>query len=323
MTNPADTPAHDPLSVVISPTEEEMSVMLGDDLFRLVASGGEPLIEMKPLAARASWRQRPSVFRLKFEDGRIQKGVRLASAKRTRQVVYIHEMLDHPSIPPLVGHRGAAFLQPWIPGASLTEGPWSSEVVRGCGELQGYIHSVAVPEGSPFADRHGKFEEWTDDVTANLIFLEESAVMGTDELDAIREATRLVPEQIAMGFIHKDLCAENLVQGLEGRMSVIDNESFTVGPYAYDLARTWYRWSMPAKQRMEYLEAYAEHRSPQDCVSGFPYWALVALLKVVVFRLNLDTVQAERPIQCLRLLLNRLHAGSSPREILLQCSLAE
>lgn len=323
MTLPGPMPARDPFEAIRSPTEEECSQLLGEDLSTLAAGTAGPLVEIQPLATAPRWRPRPGSFRLTFEDGRVLKGIRLPSAKRARHVVHALKCVQHPSFPELVSHAGAAFLQDWIPGRPLSEGPWSAEVVRSCGSLHGHIHAVPVPPDSPFLGQSGHYEAWSDDIPRNLRILQERSALGTEELEAIRELTRRVPDQAHKGFIHKDLCAENLVLGRNGKMHLVDNESMTVGPYDYDLARTWYRWSMPAERRMEYLEAYAQHRDPQSFADHFPYWVLVALLKVAVLRIQLDTEGEPRSIRCLRSCLDTLQEPGSPREIMLQCSLME
>jgi thiamine kinase-like enzyme len=75
----------------------------------------------------------------------------------------------------------------------------------------------------------------------NLAFLRDADSLQGSEAASVTELLRVhAPEELAIGFIHKDLCAENRVRDESGRVVVVENESLRVGPHAYDLARTWY-----------------------------------------------------------------------------------
>ena len=319
MTRSRDALLCDAFSTVPSPTEEECRARLGADLSAIVANTGERLVEIRPLVAGARWRDRPGSFRLTFAEGSVLKGVRLPDPERSRQVIHALETIRHPGIPDVIHYEGSALLQRWVPGTSIANGPWSSEDIGSCGRLHGYIHTVGVPADNPFADRRGRFSEWDAGLPGNLDFLAERSALHVREVEAVKEFTREPPRAMEMGFIHKDLCAENLVRATDGRLYVVDNESFTVGPYAYDLARTWYRWGLPAAQHMEYLEAYARHRDPQDFIADFPYWALVTLVKAATFRLRQNAEGRDYPIKQLRECLARFEqAGTSSLGELLQ-----
>jgi hypothetical protein len=312
MTRARETLISDVFSTVRSPTEEDCRARLGADLSALVANTGERLVEIRPLTAEARWRDRPGSFRLTFAQGNVLKGVRLPDPERLRQLIHVLECIRHPGIPDLIDHEGTALLQRWVPGTSIANGPWSSEDIGSCGSLHGYIHTVRVPADNPFADGQGRFSKWDAGLPGNLDFLAERSALRAQEVDAVKELTRQQPSTAEMGFIHKDLCAENLVRAADGRLYVVDNESFTVGPYSYDLARTWYRWALPAAQQMEYLEAYARHRDPQDFVSDFQYWALVTLVKAATFRLRQNAEARDYPIRHLRYCLARLERAGTP-----------
>ena len=285
-------------------TEHELRSLLGTDLHTLIVSRGHRVEEVLPLGGPSRWRQRPGSFRLKFSDGRLCKGIVLPDAQRMREVVFILEVVAHRALPRLIAHAGTAMLQAWIEGESLLDVPLTPQILASGGSLQGHIHSAPVPRGGPYGDQFGDLPAWRDQGRENLAYLKEAGVISESEVSLISELiVHHAPGDLSAGFIHKDFCAENMVQDRLARIFVVDNESLCVGPYDYDLARTWYRWDMTREEWTLYLAAYERNRSAADFREHFVYWGLVTLLRAAVFRLKTTGTPPGRALERLRWLL--------------------
>jgi len=300
-------------------TEHESESLLGTDLHALIQSRGQRVDEVLPLGGPSRWRQRPGSFRLQFSDGSLCKGIVLPDTQRTREVVFILEVIAHLAVPRLIAHAGSAMLQEWIEGEPLTEVPLTPESLTSAGGLQGHLHSAALPRGGPYGDEFSDLPAWRDQGQENLAYIVETGLISESEEKLISELmVHHVPRNLSSGFIHKDFCAENMVQDRLERIFVVDNESLCVGPYDYDLARTWYRWDMTSEERMLYLAAYEENRSAAEFRAHFVYWGLVTLLRVVVFRLKTTGTPPLRALELLRLLLEGANRGIPGGDLMLR-----
>jgi hypothetical protein len=86
-------------------------------------------------------------------------------------------------------------------------------------------------------------------------------------------------------------------------MVIADNETIGIGPYEFDLARTWYLWPMKPADRAAYWDGYSRHRDPIDFVSSFLFWIMDAMVRSALFRLRCKSPTVAVPLRKLRLIL--------------------
>src|SRR5262249_34236049 len=204
---------------------------------------------------------------------------------------------------------GCALLVPWIEGRALDSLPCTPHLARRCGALQGRVHSRRL-EQRDGRRTHDAVARWHRALADGLETLVRAGVLGERDAErAHRAARRYAPRRWRRGFMLGDFCAENVVLRRSGELCVIDNETLEIGPCDYDLARTWYRWPMSRRARAAYLDGYAQHRSPRQCIAHFPYWAITALVHGALFRQRMRQATAAVPLQRLRVLLRDLERG--------------
>ena len=146
--------------------------------------------------------------------------------------------------------------------------------------------------------------------------VQHGALDGLEGAQFIDLAESHAPHTFAVGLVHGDFCAENMVLRAPGNVYVIDSEKLSIDAYDYDLARTWYRWPMTAAQREAYYDGYNRYRSSADFLRHFCYWAIVVFANSAAFRLRAGTGDAGLPIRQLQTLLGvEVRSGSlSPPE---------
>ena len=294
---------------MLSPSE--LTQQLGDDLLVLLRTFNAPLTEVAPLSGVGYPGYQPSAFRLRFADGRILKARRFGNTKRAATVEHVSQHLDHQGFPKVLARSGSALLMEWIEGQPLNLAEYGPGLLRACGALQGFMHSVPVPPDSPYRP-HDTIQDWHSRLQHGLGELAEAQVLEKHEARrAFDAAMRYAPSSYAVGFVHRDFCAENLVLRRSGQVCAIDNEALAVDPYDYDLGRTWYRWPMNPLEREAYLKGYDGYRSSRDFLVHFPYWGIAALAGAAAFRLHKHVDAASVPIMRLRALLRDLDRGSS------------
>ncbi len=291
----------------------EFKKQLGEDLWVLVQAQRIPLVDAIPLTTLPSpCRQRAS-FRLRFGDGRILKGRLLDSNAIAERVEYLSQFLDHRHFPKVLGRRGCALLMEWIEGQPLTSVQCPPELVRCCGALQGLLHSMLVPK-EMHIEAHPREQDWQAKLEENIHEMVARRALGREEGKQVLElALRHAPASFALGLVHRDFCAENIVLGAHGQVYVIDNETLHIDAYDYDLARTWYRWPLNRLQRAAYYDGYNQYRTTADFAKYFLYWAMVVLVEATVYRLRIRTRGASIPIRRIKALLRDVQHRTSLR----------
>jgi Ser/Thr protein kinase RdoA (MazF antagonist) len=278
-----------------------LQALLGADAWALVERVGTPLAEAQILTRLPSPVMAHASFRLRFTNGRILKVRRVETAAQAERMQAILDVLDARHFPRILDRHAAALLEEWVAGEPL-EPPAAPALASRCGAVLGAMHRVVPPAG---------IQGSSGDTARRLDQLERQAgeLVRLGVLDPRAEARLLAiarahaPGDIALGVIHRDFCAENIVLATPDRPWVVDNETVRIDACDFDLARTWYRWPMTEAEETAFLEGYAWHRSPHPYLKSFPFWALCVLADTALFRQRARTPEATVPLDRLEALL--------------------
>lgn len=284
---------------------------LDPDLARVLQSTGHSLTSLEPIRRSDSPRPMPCCYRARFAGAGCLKARVVASGSQAERIEYILRHLAGPTsgaLPQVVARCGRALLTPWIDGPTLDRAPSSSTLVARCAALHAAIHTVPVPEEYPFAAEGNASAP--PNLERALAALRAAGVLsGSEAADLAAIAVRFAPPAFPSGFVHRDLCAENIVIDSHGELRVVDNETVAVGAYDFDLARTWYRWPMSGRDRQAYLSAYARRRGLDEFLDHFPYWAILTLVDSAQGRQGAPEPVASLPLARLRRLLETIDRG--------------
>jgi aminoglycoside phosphotransferase (APT) family kinase protein len=282
----------------------ELVELLGTDLLALIRARGVPLAKLSAITGLPSPVRKRAAFAVEFADGTKLKARRLKSAQRADAVVRLRDAIGA-GFAPILARRGDAMLLEWVEGrtlASLESIP--GELLRRCGRMLGALHRLpceSLPDGTSESPGEllAKLERDMDLVrSAQLVDpdLSRRALAGAD-------ANR--PEEPTLGIVHKDFCAENIVLASDGSLVCVDEATLSTGPHDLDLARTWYRWPMQARDSAHFAGGYQEHRSLGGFLRHFRFWATCVLVGSAATRLRSASPGAQAPVERLR----QLHDG--------------
>jgi hypothetical protein len=251
-------------------------------------------------------------------DGQILKLVRAASVQQAKLVERISRRLDAAVFSPVLERAGAVLLTPWIAGDPLDLAGWQAADVHAAAAILAALHRT--PAQAIDAPQDVRVAAYAARLDAQLIELVDGGLISAAERHAWYAAAEThAPARAPTGIIHRDLCAENLVRRACGALCVVDIETLTLGCYDYDLARTWYRWPLPAEQRVGFFETYAAAHAPaRDALRHFPFWAICSMAMSATLRRRRDPAGAAAPLQRLRALVGALQDGAAGAELALQ-----
>ncbi len=291
--------------MAIDGIENEHRAHLGEDLWELAKTFDGSLSSVIPLTTLPSKHGARGSFRLEFDDGTILKGRRFQSEADAERVELLSALLDHRVFPRVLKRRGAGLLIEWVDGRALLSDRMTPVMVKQCGELMGAMHTVELSDD--LRDRYGcNAAGWRSRMRTNIDELARRQVLDRGEAHlALRLAEDDAPDDSATGLIHGDFCAENFVSTAQDRLAVVDNETLSIDVYAYDLARTWSRWSMDRQQVAAFYEGYHQYQESTSFREHLLYWATAVLTEAAVFRLRGEMVGAGIPLKRLRALLKK------------------
>lgn len=283
---------------------------LGDDLAALVEPVDSELTAATPVTMLPASADRRATYRLEFADGRVLKG-RIAGAPSDAELIErINRRLDARYFSTVVARRGNALLETWIEGAPLGAEETSEALLARCGTILASVHRAAWP-GAPrgedvVARRHHMLEGY-------LARLETEGLLSGRIGARLRgKALEARPERPAVGILHHDYCAENLVLAAPTRPVNVDNGSCRIGALGEDLARTWYRWPVSDASFEAFLDGYrrAAVRPPEPDAATF--WRIVAVAGSAADRLRAGSDRVRFPLGVLELLADGAdaHIGS-------------
>jgi phosphotransferase family enzyme len=207
--------------------------------------------------------------RVDAEDGRRVKLRYLGSHEEARRLYELRAGLE-PAFVPALAQYGAVLVEEWIEGSLLVDGDadaWAEEA----GALLGRLH--ATPLGAEAPPTCSTWT-WMESTESDLGILADAGRVSPDEAARLRaELGRLDPGSAPSAVIHRDFCAENMLIDDHGRLRVIDNEWFMIGPAGFDLGRTYHRWPMSDGAWERFCRAYASATGPPEALE---FWILAA-----------------------------------------------
>jgi hypothetical protein len=201
---------------------------------------------------------------------------------------------------PAFGCYGAVLLEEWIDGAELGDTLPSDAHLVEAGSLLARLHATPIVAGSRVHDLRST-AAWREKTEAGL--RQVLAAGELDEPDALLiqgALERLDPGQAVFGLVHTDLCGENMVVDRAGRLRVVDNEHVGIDALGFDVARTWYRWALPAPAWERLRSIYAARAPFAEPLETFDFWSVVTIVHSAALRLQKDRPRARVPLDRLR-----------------------
>lgn len=285
---------------------------LGKDFVAIVGRVGSQLVEVVSLTRLSFREDRTGCYRLRFADGRIFKYRRMVSARGAETVERLISRIDAPNIPRVVDRHGAGLLIEFVDGGPVRRRGQTRKLLVETAALQGKIHLTEAADllaGEPPL----RMSDEAVDLGRRIDRLTARKAITRHEADRLTElAISQIPQECQIGVVHRDYCAENLLVSDAGDFYIVDNEAIRIGPFDFDLARTWYRWPMSPTERAVYWESYGEHRDLSSFSSSFLFWAIDVMVRSALYRLQGGTVWAAVPIRKLRILLRRAQTPVPP-----------
>ena len=281
------------------------SVALHPDVSTMLLELGDQVRHVESVSTLAGEDGR-TCHKIAVASGRRFKARQLKTSEQARQVFELLAELDRPWLPRAIAWRGACLLEPWIEGEKLNAA--DSDFER-CGAMLGSLHSASLRTCSriraPTDDR-----QYRPTNRQRQRFNEDLAVLSSRGAISQNEVLRLqalaqaaCPWNAAIGYFHGDFCAENILRDAAGDLMVIDNETLSIGPMHFDLARTWYRWPMNVSQRRRFLAGYRRHCRDDRLVPQLAFWIIRVLASSAAFRLRTNA-DAQIPLGRFQALLS-------------------
>jgi hypothetical protein len=270
---------------------------LGTDVLRLLEKLDLRAVNVSPIGRFRNGHR--SCYRLRLADGVTVKARIAPTAGDACRIETLSGHLPSELFPRVLGREGRALLVEWIPGRSVTVRDCTREFMERCGALLATVHLVEPPNDPAWW--HPTTEQPAGErLSRDLHRLAELGGLTSTQARRLAEAAgRHAPEEIAVGLVHWDLCAANVIAGSDGEPRVIDQDTLYIGPRDGDLARTWYRWSLTNGQLGAFLAGYRSDLDTTGFESSFWYWAVSALVDSALWRLHMTSREARVPLSML------------------------
>jgi len=297
----------------VTPTtrpDETTATVLDPDLSALIGMVGSRLVDASVITTLPSPRENRATFRLRFADGRILKGRRLARAEEAVRVAALRPRLATASLTEVVAVRGAALLEEWRDGVPMADRPVDSALLRRCGEILGAIHRAPISETERDQARHYTAEALASADRHVGELIEVGALVHDEGRGLARLLRAYAPRRPEIGIVHRDFCAENVVIDGTDRPWVIDNTGLAIGALDEDLGRSSWRWPMTAPERAAFYTGYRRFRDPLGFLAHAPFWRIVASLRSAAFRHRAQTARPGEALEQLRRWLAERGLGS-------------
>ncbi len=259
---------------------------------------------LRPRRVRALARIEPAasgraVYRIDLEAGRSIKARRLNDEATARRLFEIRAELPAAFAPAFCRH-GRVLLEDWIEGEELDDACPSDAQVAEAGALLAQLHARTALCGEALHAWRST-REWREQTELGLESLAASAALDPQAARGIGSAlARLDPQRTLVGLVHSDFCGENMLIDGSGRLRVIDNERLRIDALGFDVARSWYRWALPAPAWEIFQSAYAAAMPFSEPLANLGFWSLVVVVKSAELRLRIDPARAHVPLSRLR-----------------------
>jgi aminoglycoside phosphotransferase (APT) family kinase protein len=271
-----------------------------DRLGAAVRALGFAASSITPLASVAPHTRLPRSYLISTDTGsqvKIRFGRREAI---TARAAALSAALADNRVPAPIARAGRLTAEAWIEGSVLSSMRLAARHVDAAAELLASVHQFGGLAGEhlPRYQLTGTIHRRAE---RQLSELAGAHIVRRRDLSALRAVLdRGLPARAQWGLVHGDFCAENLVWRADDTLVSVDNETIGRGFIEYDVARTWYRWPMPASQRGRFDRSYraALGMKPPSGVECRA-WRLAAAVKGVHLRFRRGLV-AERGLDALR-----------------------
>ena len=267
---------------------------LPTELASLIDEYGRTIADVQLLSRQAV----KCAYKVTFTDGSCVKARLQSSDLWADQVERIQHLVGpHPGFSETLMRRGRAVLEEWVPGMPLHASSPPPVMLQHCGSVLASLHRVAVTEDIA---AESSIERHMQRMTAQLEALKDSGALGQEEVKSLNAILWHAPPQRAdVGIIHFDFCGSNLVLHSDRGPVCIDNETLRIGPFALDLARTFYRWSLSKAEQSAFLAGYRASRGP-GTTEHVDFWSIVAEVCSAFVRRRDGGHDADAPLALLR-----------------------
>jgi Ser/Thr protein kinase RdoA (MazF antagonist) len=276
-----------------------MSQVLEPEIAIALDRAGLRALDFHEISQMPTAQPRRSVYRIDLEPEHTIKARLLPDAETARRLFEICRELPD-AFAPAFGCYGAVLLEEWIDGEGLGDTLPSDAHLVEVGSLLARLHATPIVAGRRVHDLRST-AAWRERTEAGL-----RQVLAAGELDKPdvlriqRALERLDPGQAVFGLAHTDLCGENMVVDRAGRLRVIDNERVGIDALGFDVARTWYRWALPASAWERLRSTYAAQAPFAEPLETFDFWSVVTIVHSAALRLQKDRTRAHVPLDRLR-----------------------
>jgi hypothetical protein len=279
---------------------DERSIARGERrLAGALTAFGIAAADVTALPALNPWARTPRTFAITTAT---RERIKIRFARRARyaaRAAHLTARFGDPRVAPPLAVRGTAMMERWVDGEALSTLSLDRSHVDAAAEILAAIHAVGARSTRTTTMLLPRLSRQLAELTA------AGTVARPTALRLERLVVRQLPKEAAWGVTHGDLCDENLVVGTNGALSSIDNEAFCWGFLDYDLARTWYRWPMPAWAEARFSRRYWTLRGEPGQTEA---WRVLATVKGLHIRLR-----AGSPAQLESLALRRILESDSAR----------
>ncbi len=239
------------------------------------------------------------VYRIELDSGRTIKARRVQDENAARRLFEIRRDLPE-AFAAAFDRYGAVLLEEWIEGEPVGDAPPGDAYLIEAGALLASLHARPIVAGQRVHEMRST-AAWLDATERHLQQIQ--AAGGLEERDALRIRAALTqgdPGRALTGLTHTDFCGENMVVDRRGRLRVVDNERVGIEALGFDVARTWYRWGLPAPSWERLQAAYAASTTTAEPLTSLGFWRIVALAHSAALRLRMDRTRAHVPLERLR-----------------------
>lgn len=230
-------------------------------------------VAVAPLPALKPWSRTPRTYSVTTPA---HDRLKIRFARRARfagRAARLTAQLADPRVASPIAVSGAAMVERWVEGEPLSSLTLSRPHVDAAADILATVHGFGTP-------RQRATGALAERISCRLARVAAAGMVPQAEA---RRLERLIAERLppyaSWGLTHGDFCDENLVVGVDESLASIDNELVCFGFLDHDLARTWYRWPMPAWAEERFLRRYdatsGRCRSPEEMQA----WRAIATVK--------------------------------------------